>query len=311
MAIGLTASCEDVLEEDITNDLGNVVAPLDGTVVSGNSVQFLWNTVAGADDYALQIYNQGLVVVDSVIAGPPFTIVLNSDTYQWRVKGQNFAYETSFSFPQEFAVESSTDLTNQLVSLTSPTIDFYTNVTTLIFNWEAVANATRYSFELIRITSGGEATVFLQDDLSATTLTLDSGVLGEDAEYRWEVRAINDDNATQTDGATRNFFIDTVTPNVPNLLTPGFEEEFLVDATIAFTWSFGTDTGAVMSLITSTYDVAQEESFSTILVSGTTDLTSFSESFSTAGTYYWRVRGEDQAGNVGTYNLNGKFIVNE
>ena len=309
--LGTAISCDDVLEEDITNDLITVVAPLDGTVVSGNSVQFLWNSLDGADDYAVQVYNQGTVVVDSVVSGPPFTMILNSDSYQWRVKGQNFAYETPFSFPQEFEVESSDDLTNQLVSLTSPTADFYTNVNTLIFNWEPLTNATRYSFNLTRITSAGEALIYQQDDLTTTSLTLTESTLAEDAEYRWELRAINDDNATQTDTSSRIFFIDTVVPNVPNLLTPGFEEEFLVDSSIAFTWSYGTDTGTVASAITSSYEVAQDEGFSTIIISGETELTSFSEAFSNPGTYYWRVRGEDLAGNEGGYNLNGKFIVNE
>lgn len=307
----LVLSCDDVLEEDITNDLVTVINPLDGDVVTGNTVQFLWNSVDGADDYAIQVYNGGVVLIDSVVASPPFSVNLLSDTYQWRVKGQNFAYETPFSFPQEFEVVSSDDLTNELVSLSSPTDEFYTNQNSVIFSWDAVANATRYEFELIKVTGGGEATIFVQDDLTSTTISQDNTVLDEDAEYRWQVRAFNDDNATQTVFSSRTFFIDTVIPNLPNLLTPAFEEEFLVDDSIAFTWNFGSDTGAVTSPITSTYEVASDESFSTIVLSGSTSLTSFAASFDAAGTYFWRVRGEDQAGNIGTYNLNGKFIVNE
>lgn len=309
--LALSYSCDDVLEEDITNDLITVVAPLDGTTVSGNSVQFLWNTLDGADDYAVQIYNGGFVVVDSVVAAPPFVINLNSDSYQWRVKGQNFAYETSFSFPQEFEVVSSDDLTNVQLNLNSPSAEFYTNQQSIIFSWQTVANATRYSFELIKVSSGGEVTVFVQDDLTDTTLTLGDDVLTEDAPYRWQVKAVNDDNTTETAFSSRNLFIDTVVPNLPNLLTPTFEEEFLIDTPIAFTWNFGTDSGVVTSAITSVYEVARDASFTTVVVSGSTELTSFGEAFSQAGTYFWRVRGEDQAGNIGTYNLNGKFIVNE
>ena len=310
-AVTLLISCDDVLEEDITNDLLTVISPLDGDTVTGNSVQFLWNSVDGADDYAIQIYNGGVVLVDSVVANPPFSINLLSDTYQWRVKGQNFAYETAFSFPQEFEVVSADDLTNELVSLSSPSDNFYTNQNSVIFSWVSVTNATRYGFELIKVSGGGEVTVFTQDDLTTTSLTLESDVIDEDSEYHWQVRAFNDDNSTQTIFSSRTFFLDTVVPNLPNLLTPVFEEIFLVDANIAFTWNFGTDPGAVNSPITSVYEVATDESFTTVVLSGDTLLTSFSTAFNTAGTYFWRIRGEDQAGNVGTYNLNGKFIVNE
>ncbi|WP_435578732.1 hypothetical protein [Gilvibacter sp.] len=307
----VATGCDDLLEEDITDDEVRLISPLEGDTLTGNSVQLLWNTLDGADEYVVQIYRGSNIVVDSVVSLPPLNFNLNSNTYQWRVKGQNFAYETPFSFPQEFVVQSASDLSNETVLLTSPSADLYTNATTLIFNWEALANASRYRFELQKISSTATETLLLVDDLTSTTITLDATVLTEDATYRWLVQAINDDNETQTAFSSRDFFLDTVAPNLPELLSPAFEEEFLVDETIVFSWNLGVDPGVVNAPVSSVYEIATDATFSTLLIAESTPLTSFSASFTAAGTYFWRVRGEDQAGNIGPFNLNGKFIVNE
>ena len=308
--VGFTA-CEDVLEEDITNDRIDLVSPLDGETIQGNTVQFLWNYLEGADTYNVQIYRAGAIVIDSVVETIPLSILLSSDEYMWRVKGENFAYETAFTFPQEFSVEASNDLSTQAIVLESPSDNFYTNSTPIIFNWIALEFATHYEFTLVKITTSGESIIYESEPLTSTSLTLDDLVLSEDAQYRWEVLAVNTDNETQTPVSSRTLSIDTVAPSVPSLLTPSFEQEFVIDESIAFTWNFASDTGAVVSPVTSVYEVAKDESFTNIVLNGQTEATSFSQSFSTLGTYYWRVRGEDLAGNIGSYNLNGKFIVNE
>ena len=308
--MGFTA-CEDVLEEDITNDRIDLVSPLDGDTIVGNNVQFIWNSLEGADMYNVQVYQGGTVVVDSVVDNAPLSLVLNSDDYMWRVKGENFAYETAFTFPQEFSVEASNDLSTQSVQLLSPSDDFYTNSTPIIFNWTAIEFATHYEFTLLKITASGAAIIYESEPLTDTSLSLDATVLTEDAVYEWEVIAVNTANETQTIASSRTFSIDTVAPSVPSLLTPAFEQEFELDESIAFTWNFATDTGAVVSAVTSVFEIATDDAFTNVVFNGQTETTSVTQAFSIAGTYFWRVRGEDLAGNVGGYNLNGKFIVNE
>ncbi len=308
--VGFSA-CEDVLEEDITNDQINLVSPLEGDTIQGNTVQFLWFSLEGADSYNVQVYQDARIVIDSVVNSALLSLLLPSDEYMWRVKGENFAYETAFTFPQEFNVESTNDLTAQVIELISPSDDLYTNDTSIIFNWTAIEFASHYEFALIKVTTSGESIVYESEPLTTTSLSLDDSVLSEDAVYKWEVFAVNTDNETQTTASTRTFSIDTVVPSVPSLLTPTFEQEFVVDELISFSWNYASDSGPVVSTVTSIYEVASDKSFTNVVLNGDTEGTSFSQEFTAIGTYYWRVRGEDLAGNIGGYNLNGKFIVNE
>lgn len=310
LCVGFTA-CDDVLEEDITNDRIDLVSPLDGDTIEGNNVQFLWNSLDGADTYNVQVYRAGAIVVDSVVDSAPLSLVLSSDAYSWRVKGENFAYQTAFTFPQDFSVEASNDLSTQSVTLESPTDNIYTNSNTLIFNWAALEFASHYEFTLLKIGTSGTAIIYESGPLSDTSVTLDATVLTEDAVYEWQVIAVNTDNETQTPPSSRTFNLDTVAPSVPSLLTPTFEQEFTINEAVSFTWNFATDTGTVVSPVTSVYEIATDELFVNVVLNGAIETTSFTESFATTGTYYWRVRGEDLAGNIGAYNLNGKFIVNE
>jgi len=302
-------SCDDILEDNISDDIISIISPQENDVIQGNTVQFLWNTIEGADNYTVQVYRSSTLVIDSTVTTSPLNLILNSDIYEWRIKGENSAYQTQFSFPISFEVETSLDLTNQTVLLNNPSDNLYTNDTSFIFTWADIESSDSYSFELVKVSATGNSTVHLQDEILTTSYLLDSSIINEDAEYQWMIKAVNE--TSETLFSTRTFFIDTVSPSVPSLFTPAFEEEFIIDDTVTFSWGFGTDTGAIESIITSVYEIASDDSFITIIESGSSIITNFNFTFDTSGTYYWRVRGEDEAGNVGTYNLNGKLIVNE
>lgn len=302
-------SCDDILEEDISDDQIIIISPLDGTTIDGNTVPFNWNELDGTNDYVLQVYSNSILVIDSTITSSPLNLVLNENTYEWRIKGRNDAYETQYNFPVSFEVVASLDLANQTVLLNNPTDNLYTNASSLIFTWTGIESADSYTFELEKVNGSGNTTVFFQEDILSTTMTIDNSVIDQDAEYLWKVKAVN--TSSETIFSTRSFFIDTVVPPTPSLLTPSLGEEFLVDESISFTWDFGLDPGEIDSIITSVYEVATDDSFITIIESGAIIATNFNAIFTNVGTYYWRVRGEDEAGNIGAYNLNGNFIVNE
>lgn len=310
LIILLTAciSCDDIFEKDITNNMITVISPQEGSVVEGNTVQFLWNTIEGAKDYRIQVHDDTLIL-DTLVSSPPFSYVMDSGNYQWRIRGENFAYQTAYTFPVSFKMVPTSDLTNQTLILLSPSNYLYTNNTTIVFLWEALNNAENYVFELSKATGSGTVTVYLEENITTTTLQLDGNVITEDAHYIWSVKAVNPYSSTAF--FSRNLYIDTVPPAMPVLMTPEFEEEFNAGDTIDFLWDFGTDTGNITSPITSYYEVATDTSFVNIIYNGYSEDTGISLVFNNNSVYYWRVRGEDQAGNIGTYNQTGKFIVNE
>ena len=305
----LLLSCEDIIETDISNDEIMPVFPLQGDTVEGSTVQFLWNEIDGAEQYNLQVFDGVFIEVDTLIAGAPFTINLDASNYQWRLRGENDAYTTPYTFPIDFSTVTSIDLNNQIVMLNSPSNNLYTNNNSILFVWDVLEAATSYDFELLRITTSGSETIFIMNDIADNTLSLTNAVLNQDGEYQWRVRAKND--TSETAYTSRTLFLDTTVPNTPSLITPVFEEVFTVNETITFSWNYGTDPGNVTSEITSLFEISTTQDFSIITESSTLTEVTLDRSFATSGTYYWRVTGEDLAGNIGSVSTMGKFDVNE
>tara|TARA_R110002072_G_scaffold287464_4_gene453157 strand:+ start:29809 stop:30771 length:963 start_codon:yes stop_codon:yes gene_type:complete len=302
-------SCDDIFEEDISGESIIIVNPQNGDLIEGNSVQFLWNSLKGATEYNIQVYGDNQLAVDTSITAPPFIMVLNEGTYQWRVKGENFAYQTDYTFPVQFEVIQTEDLSNQTLILSSPSDNLYTNNTLITFTWETLPNATSYSFEVQKVTQSGNITILLEEEVNTNSITIDSTILDEDAHYIWKAKAVNETSATAF--SSRNLFIDTVDPVTPTLLTPEFEEEFELNEQVNFSWIFGADPGNFPSPVTSYFELATDVNFNTTIENVFIESTNVSLEFETPGIYYWRVRGEDFAGNIGPFNQNGQFIVNE
>ncbi|WP_299883437.1 hypothetical protein [uncultured Lacinutrix sp.] len=293
-------SCDDVLEEDITDDVIQITNPLNGSVIVGNTVGFSWQAVDGADNYRIQILeNSQTTILDSLISSTTFNYVLNEGSYQWRVKGENFAYQTAYSFPASFDVEVSEDLTTQTVVLQTPSANLYTNTNTFIFTWDNLPSANSYTIEILKNISGLQ-TVFQESGITNNTITVDATVFSDDAEYVWRVKAVN--ATSQTNTVERAFFIDRVTPNQPTLVTP-LDFETATIGTVTFNWLNGTDSGNVQSQITNTFEIASDLNFNTTIYSTSTTNNSSQFEFTAIGTYYWRVKATDLATNSSEYSI--------
>lgn len=294
--IAITFSCEDILEEDITNDIVQIVYPTEGVTIESNVATFQWNKLDGADDYRVQVYtNNQFQVFDTLINTNTVTLPLIQGTYQWRVRGENSAYESTYSFPITFDVQESDDLTNQQVVLSAPSSTFATNQNTITLSWEDLTAAEYYEVEVTNVTSGN--IVFTQNNITTTNVTLNSSNIAVDGQYLWKVRAYNSTTATQTQFSTRNFLVDTVAPNQPQNNQPTNNATQTVNQTINFNWTIPADSGIVQSIISYELQIASDVNFTTILQTSPSTGTSFQQSFTAAGVYYWRVRAKDAAGN--------------
>ena len=129
-------SCEDIIEEDITNDTIQVIYPQNNEVVNSNVVNFQWASLDGADDYRVQVFtsNNSSMVLDSLVSQNHLNIPMSQGNYQWRVRGENSGYTSTYSMNNNFSVVASTDLTNQQVILSSPNDSFYTNNPSIILS---------------------------------------------------------------------------------------------------------------------------------------------------------------------------------
>ncbi|WP_308993691.1 hypothetical protein QLS71_007945 [Mariniflexile litorale] len=308
MLTTLLFSCDDILEENITDDIVQTSSPSEGVTIDGNTVQFSWFVLDGADDYRIQIIKGSQVVeVDSLITTNTFNYILNPGNYQWQVRGENFAYSTAYTFPVNFSVKISDDLSNQKVSLLTPSIDFYTNNANLTCTWEKFTTATSYNFELIKNLSG-EQTVLQQPDLSTNSYTIDASKFDEDAKYIWKVKALNATSETETVFSQRSIFIDRVAPNQPVLTLPA-DQGTTTTKTVTFSWTNGTDSGNVKSTITYTIEVASDINFNTTIHSAKITTNTYQYTFVTAGTYHWRVKAIDKATNASDYSIARSVVV--
>lgn len=303
----VTMSCEDIFEEDITNNSVQIISPRNGAIIESNVVNFQWNSLKGASKYRVQVYgaNQA-IVLDSLVSKTNLTYPLIQGEYQWRIRGENFAYQSSYSFPVSFSTVISNDLTNQQVVLSSPQNDISVNFTNVTLNWQSLPNATSYSIEVINISNGQQ--IYSNTAITGTSVTLNVPTL-TDGTYEWRVKAKN--STTETlQYAVRKFSIDTVIPNQPQNVTPANNSVQIINQQLSFTWTIATDSGTVQSPISYKIEFSNDESFTTISQTSNASSTTFQQIFSTAGIYYWRIKATDQAGNVSVASAPYKFTIN-
>ncbi len=308
VALTCLVSCDDILEEDISNDNVVTVTPQEDDVITNNVTQFRWETLGGADDYRIQIVtDQQVSILDSLVNTTTFTYPLDPGDYAWRVRAENFAYETPYTFPTNFSVQANEDLTNQQVALSLPSDALFTNLSSITFAWLAISTAETYQFQLVKVT-GGEVVVDDASGLTSTSYLAPTTALSEDAQYRWQVKAVN--ATSETAFSSRTISIDRTNPETPTLDVPVDNATFTVNEQISFEWTFGADTGTIQSPVTAVLELATDTSFTNIVRTYETTSSSQLHAFDTADTYYWRVRTEDSAGNVSSYTETGIVIVN-
>lgn len=304
----LSVSCDDILEEDISNDLVQTVFPTESVVIESNVVTFQWNTLEGADDYRVQVYNSNQIMVfDTLVNNYTVVLPLTEGTYQWRVRGENSAYQSTYTFPITFEVDQSLDLTVQQVILSSPVNNFVTNLNNFTLSWETLSTADYYKLEIIDATNGG-VIVYQQDNIVATNVTLNNTIIAQDAQYTWKVKGIN--TTSETVYASRNFSIDTVVPNQPQNSLPANNSTQVINQNVNFSWTIPADSGTIQSTVSYVIEIATDIAFTNIIQTSNASGTTFQQSFTTARDYYWRVRAKDAAGNIGTNSSYFKFTVN-
>jgi predicted phage tail protein len=161
---------------------------------------------------------------------------------------------------------------------------------------------------LIDVTNGN-ALIHEANEITGTSYTLPTGIITQDAQYTWKVKALNTENDTETPYASRNFYVDTTAPNVPLNTTPLNNAELPVNDEVDFIWTVASDNGPVTSSISYSIQIAQDLNFATIINAGNSNNPAYQYTFTLAGTYYWRIRAVDQAGNVSSYSAPYKITI--
>jgi hypothetical protein len=301
-SILILTGCQDIFDKDISGEIIKLNAPTDSLISTELSYTFWWSEIEGAKGYKIQIVEGNFdniinLVIDSTIYTGKFHYTFSKPgNYQWRVKAFNNASETPYSI-HTLIIDSSLVLSGQQVILITPSGGSYLNTTNVFFDWYPVVNATAYRLEIYNNTWG-------------TTLAVPSQVISFDSvsvdlsegTYVWGIQAINSFSASNF--TTNSFMIDTTKPATPVLINPTNNQQ-IPNASINFSWSISTDNGS--PIFDSIY-IAGDSLFNNIIVKEQGNNMSYTDSLG-LGTFYWRVKAFDRAGNESNYSSYNKLII--
>lgn len=302
----LTYSCDDILEEDISDNTVQIISPTEDTTIESNVVNFKWASLEGADKYRIQIYEDEILLLDSLTEKTNLTLPLETGSYSWSVRGENYAYESIYSSPSNFSTLIPDDLTNQQVVLSSPDNNKFFNFIDIDLTWETLDKATSYNVKVINTATNEE--VFSKPNLTDTTVKLDLITLA-DGNYEWRLTAKNDESETRQ-YSFRKFNIDTTIPNQPKNTSPADNTPQTVNTSVTYTWSIAADIGTSKSPVSYIIEFASDADFNSIIDTQNSNSKTLLRTAPETGIYYWRVRAIDGAGNIGTNSTGFKFTVN-
>ncbi|MCF8229285.1 MAG: hypothetical protein K9J24_10085 [Bacteroidales bacterium] len=294
-------ACTEIFDYDIRNDKVELLSPPNNYQTDIATQSFYWNQVEFADRYILQIASPGFgwieyFLVDTLLTKNSFSYTLYPGEFQWRVKALNNSYETDFT-THTLKIDSSNDISGETLQLLWPYEADTTNQLSIRFKWMPLYNATQYNFELYY-----QSNLILIESTPNDTLTI-SLEAGE-GKYVWRTQAVNQISETQF--SERYLYLDTTSPSQPVLIAPD-NNSYLPDSATHMIWQRTEDQGSRQfdSLFVYTDSLLVNEKLKI-----RTNQTTYVDSLGT-GTYYWRVRTFDIAGNSSTYSETWKFTINQ
>jgi hypothetical protein len=294
--------CEDFFEQDLSEKSVTLVAPSNGVITDISVQTFWWEELDGAFEYQLQVVSTGFdsivqLVLDTTITGTQFQQSLYPGAFQWRVRALNGSSMSPFT-TYSLTVDSTTSLTSQTILLSSPATGSYTNDLSVPFAWQALSSATFYRFQVSDDAFVSGANVL---DTTVTTESVEI-TFASDVPYYWRVRG-ETETSVSTYSSIWQVDVDTTAPGSVTLWLPEHNAVFQ-SQTFDFAWQSITDDGAP------TIDSLYLYSDSLVTVYDRYEGVQGSVTDSVAiGTYFWRVRTYDEAGNVGGYSAARKFTV--
>ena len=310
--------CNDVFEKKLEDQTICIVIPNDNDTLYTNEVHFKWEEMKGASHYNLQIVQPGFsniqtFVLDSSIADDEFKFVLNPGLYQYKIRGENSAYQSAYSEARTIYIDSVNELTAQVVQLINPADNIYTNNQLgANFNWQNLFAADYYVFQLRGgSTFSGGGVIHEEPTIYGINYAYmpNSGII-EEGEYTWGIAGVNDNSSTVF--SSRHFSVDTTSPGLATINSPA-NDVLSPTNNVTFKWTRPADQGVVNSPITARIEISYNDSAfnnTPLLVEANLEVDTFAfefVNFQTTEYYWWRVFLDDEAGNTSNLYFQRKF----
>jgi len=300
----LTVSCDEIIDEDISEEAIEIIAPTDNLVTTKTTLTFWWNELDEAAGYRLQVVTTHFdtvlsIPLDTLITKTKFSVTLNPNRYQWRVKAINSGSETQW-FTQSFTIQDVPDLSDQEVLLRLPANNEVFGKTSIKFQWYTLPNATNYALIVKKDTWEGSLAIPMEFTPRDTiTKVLPEGT------YVWGIRGYNDNSQSKVQNST--FIIDLTAPEKPVLQSPS-NSSTVSTLPVDLTWNYSsTDATEVYDSIY----IAKENTFTSAskLFYEKSTTKSYTLSTTYRGTVYWKVKTIDKAGNKGNFSDTFSFTI--
>lgn len=224
------------------------------------------------------------------------TITLSEGDYYWKVRAIDFAnnvgpWSSVFTF---------TILSNVLPSptLNSPLNASWYNVSKVVFDWSDISGMIKeYEIQIDRSLSFSSPQKYFVASSNLTLYNLTEG------RYYWRVRGIDVNNIPGMWSDVWCFGIDLTKPYQVHLISP-LNSSLMNVTMITLRWAEVQDLSGIKEYTIQLSDNAQFNNPRSYKTSNTSITLTLS-----TGRYYWRVRAEDLAGNVGDWSKVWTFSV--
>ncbi len=286
-------------------------SPADGAViisaVAKTQPSLTWIAVTGATGYTVQIDDEptftdatnvslGKVTSYKVIPG------LNYGTYYWQVIPN--------TVPQAVPVYRRFTITPSLLPapvLSATSVKALNGTSTVALAWNVVNGAAAYQ---IQVDNSNLFNTVLEYTWQGTNTQVTTSTLA-DGVYYFRVRTINSYGAAGAWTVARTFTVDTTPPVLPVLTAPINTLVITNTRVPTFSWKPSpTATSYVLEIATDSNFNNSILSYNVTVVSSTTITFTLPTALALPnGTYYWRVRARDSAGNMGTPSTASQFVI--
>ena len=271
-------------------------SPHNGSSTTNTTPVLRWTKVKGATSYQVQMAADAAfntLVIDEAVTVPHYQppAPLAYGLYYWRVRVDTGVWSPAWTV-------TITPKPPKKPTLTAPANHTFTNVSTVIWLWEAVADGITYRLQ-VDDTKGFTSPV-LDITLDPTVVTY-SQLLAE-GRYYWHVRAINSVDVSGPWSTRWAFTIATTPPEAPLLKKP-VDGATLTNTRPKLTW----ESAAEASHYELQLDPDPAFPLPPVSVGGKTHYRP--PETLPVGIYYWRVRAIDQAGNVSAWSAAASFSV--
>ena len=271
--------------------------------ITGNNVTFDWadatDATSGVKQYEIQVdNNSNFSSPESDTLPKTSNSSVNSladGTYYWRVKTQdNIGNWSNWTIGESFIVDITAPTTPSGLTRTI-------NGNNVDLDWNDALDATsgvkQYEFQVDNNSD------FLSNEKSGTAAVSNTNVTSlADGNYFWKVRTVDNSGNYSAWTSGSSFTVDTTAPSVPAALT-----KTVTGSSVALDWADATDN--LSGVKQYEYQVDNNSDFSSneksgIVVSSNANATGLAD-----GTYFWKVRTQDNSGNYSAWSSGNNFMV--